>query len=391
METSRSPGPRHLPAWIAGIGIATGLSAFDVSASDDSRRRCDTRGCYEVIHDFDSTRQTGGQSPYAFAKTSNGAIYGLTQLVADAPDKVGAVYRLHPTGKTSIVRLTENRESALIGAREGNILYGTVMLDDYVHEPRGCGQVRRLSPDGSSQVLFNFSHDSPLGCYLRPHLVEDANGHLIGATGYEAGGGEGALFRLSIDGTASVLHTFGSGPSSEYPVSLAEDGTIYAMNQVGIYRIEQDGSATLLDYFDQAVVGDVPAGGMIRGTDGAFYGANQLDGLHHGGAVFRFDPNTHAITLLHGFDRSRKTLYNPDSSLLLATDGYLYGTTSNGIYRLRTDGTAYEELTEFTYSRDGSPSHAPLIEAPNGDLIGARGLGGLYGSGMLYRLRRTSQ
>jgi uncharacterized repeat protein (TIGR03803 family) len=394
METSRSAGPRPLPAWIACIGIATGLATLPVSASDDSRRRCDTRGCYEVIHDFDSSRQTGGQGPYAFAKTSNGAIYGLTQLVADAPDMVGAVYRLHATGKTSIVRLAENRESALIGAREGNILYGTVMLDDYAYEPRGCGQVRRLSPEGSSQVLFNFSHDSPLGCYLRPHLVEDPNGHLIGATRFEAAGGQGAMFRLSIDGTATVLHTFGwdwSGPSSEYPVTLAEDGTIYAMGQTAIYRIEHDGSATVAATFDQALHGFIPAGGMIRGSDGAFYGANGIGGPHNAGAVFRFDPITHTITLLHGFDGSRQAIHSPDSSLLLASDGYLYGTTYNGLYRLRTDGTTYEEVTKFTYPRDGSSSYAPLIEAPNGDLIGARGLGGLYGSGMLYRLRRTSQ
>jgi uncharacterized repeat protein (TIGR03803 family) len=174
-------------------------------------------------------------------------------------------------------------------------------------------------------------------------------------------------------------------------VTLAEDGSIYAMSQVAIYRIEPDGSATLAATFDQPIHGFIPAGGMIRGSDGAFYGTNFVGGPHDGGAVFRFDPATHVITSLHGFDVGRQAISNPDSSLLLASDGYLYGTTGSGIYRLRPDGTAYEELTRFTYPRDGSPSGAPLIEAPNGDLIGARGLGGLYGSGMLYRLRRNEQ
>ena len=393
MEFSRSTAPRRLSVWIAFIGVVAGLHASPASAADGSRRRCDARGCYEVIHDFDSTRQTGGQGPYAFAKTSDGAIYGLTQLVADAPDMVGAVYRLHADGRTSIVRLAENRASALLGAREGNVLYGTIMLDDYVYEPRGCGQVRRLNRDGSSQVLHDFSHDTPLGCYLRPHLVEDSEGRLIGATGYEAGG-SGAMFRVALDGTTSLLHTFGpylSGPSSEYPVTLAEDGTIYALSQVAIYRIEADGSATVAATFDQPAHGFIPVGGMIRGSDGAFYGANALGGPHDGGTVFRFDPATHAITLVHGFDVGWKAISNPDCSLLLASDGYLYGTTNYGIYRVRPDGTAYEELTRFSYPRDGSPSGAPLIEAPNGDLIGARGLGGLYGSGMLYRLRRNAR
>ncbi|MGM9487456.1 choice-of-anchor tandem repeat GloVer-containing protein [Ideonella sp. YS5] len=386
MEDSRSAGPRRLPAWATCIGVAACLHVPIAFAADESRRRCDMRGCYEVIHDFDSTRQTGGQSPYAFAKTSDGAIYGLTALVADAPDMVGAVYRLHANGRTSIVRLAENRESALLGARQGNVLYGTIMLDDYAYEPRGCGQVRRLNRDGSSQVLHDFSHDSPLGCYLRPHLVEDGEGRLIGATRFEAAGA-GAMFRVALDGTASLLHTFGSGPSSEYPVTLADDGSIYAMNQWAIYRIESDGSATLAAMFDQPIHGFIPAGGMIRGSDGAFYGANFVGGPHDGGAVFRFDPATHVITLVHGFDVGRQTISNPDSSLLLASDGHLYGTTGYGIYRVRPDGTAYEELTKFTYPRDGSPSGAPLIEAPNGNLIGARGLGGQYGSGMLYRLR----
>ncbi len=390
MDHRLSTDPKRLSAWITCIGVVACLHASPASAADASRHRCDARGCFDVIHDFDATRETGGQSPYAFAKTSDGAIYGLTQLVSDAPDQVGAVYRLHANGRTSIVHLAGNRESALLGAREGNVLYGTVMLDDYVYEPRGCGQLRRLNRDGSTQVLHDFSHDTALGCYLRPHLVEDSEGRLIGATGYEAGG-SGAMFRVALDGTATLLHTFGSGPSSEYPVTLADDGTIYALSQVGIYRIEPDGSATLAAWFDQPIHGFIPAGGMIRGQDGAFYGANFVGGPHGGGAVFRFDPATHVLTSLHGFDVGWSPISNPDSSLLLASDGYLYGTTMNGIYRLRPDGTAYEELTRFNHSGGGSPSGAPLIEAPNGDLIGARGLGGLYGSGLLYRLRRNTR
>jgi uncharacterized repeat protein (TIGR03803 family) len=378
----RFPHRPAMAAWIAGMTAC--LLMHSPLAANGSRHRCDARGCYDVIHDFDSTLATGGQSPYGLAKTSEGALYGVTQLVDDAPDRVGAVYRLHATGRVSIVHLTENRESALIGAREGKVLYGTVMLDDYVYEPRGCGQVRRLDPDGPTQVLFEFSHDSPLGCYLAPFLVEDNDGGLIGATRYEAEG-SGAMFRVALDGTASLLYTFDStpGPTSEYPVTLAEDGAIYGMNQAAIYRIEPDRTATLAAAFEQSTVGFIPRDGMIRGHDGAFYGANGLGGTYDGGSVFRFDPATHTITLLHAFRPGRRAMSNPDSGLLLASDGYLYGTTFEGVYRLKPDGSGYEELT---WLREGSASGVPLIEAPNGDLIGTRLLGGRYGSGLLYRL-----
>ncbi len=363
-----------------------------VAAADDPRHRYNHLGRYDVIHDFDSTSATGGRDPYGLTKTSDGAIFGMSGIVSDAPEMVGAVYRLLSNGETSIVHYARHRPSALIGARSGGVLYGTVMLDDYANEPRGCGELYRLERSGRKQRLFSFSHDSPLGCYLAPHLVEADDGSLIGSTRYEAAG-SGAMYRVAPDGTAKVLYNFGArvvdGPGSEYAVTLAMDGTVYALSQRGIFRIEADATATPVVVFDQPTVGVDPSAGMIRGVDGGFYGANGTDGPFGRGTVFRFDSTTGGVTLLHAFSADQSSLGNPESGLLLASDGYLYGGTSGGVYRLRTDGSGYEELVRFHYGADGYPSGA-LVETSTGDLLGARNGGGLYRAGFIYRLRQRA-
>ncbi len=389
--------PRIRQMFFSFVLGAAAAACAPALAAGDLRHRHDALGRYDVIHDFDSTSATGGDYPYGLAKASDGRIYGVTALVADVPDQFGAIYRLRSDGSTSIVTLTRHRASALIGARTGGALYYTVMLDDYVYEPDGCGELHRLEPDGHTPILFKFSHDSPLGCYLTPSLVEADDGSLIGSTQYEGGMGQGAIFRIALDGTGTLLHTY-TGDSNHDPyhnlaVCLSQDGTVYAIGQVAIYRIDSDGAAVEVARFDQTTVGFIPPAGLIRGTDGGLYGTTGLGGPYNFGSVFRFDVATNAITVLHTFGADWRDAGNPSSGLLQASDGYLYGTTGSsrgsegGVYRVRPDGSGYERLVRFQYQVDGYTNGAPLIETSDGQLLGGRYYGGLYGSGSVYKLR----
>jgi uncharacterized repeat protein (TIGR03803 family) len=77
----------------------------------------------------------------------------------------------------------------------------------------------------------------------------------------------------------------------------------------------------------------------------------------------------------------------------LATNGFFYGTTSEGsvaeegtVYRLKSDGSAFQTLVQFGNFDVGCQPKAGLIQASNGDLYGAAEDCAHYGSGALYAL-----
>ncbi len=69
-----------------------------------------------------------------------------------------------------------------------------------------------------------------------------------------------------------------------------------------------------------------PAGSLVQGSDGNFYGTTEAGGSHEKGTVYKVTTNGVLTTLLafRGSDGA-----NPNK-LVLGHDGYFYGTTANG-------------------------------------------------------------
>jgi uncharacterized repeat protein (TIGR03803 family) len=81
----------------------------------------------------------------------------------------------------------------------------------------------------------------------------------------------------------------------------------------------------------------------------------------------------------------------PYGRLVQASNGLLYGTTSEGaageegtVYRLKTNGSGFRTLAEFANANAGCQPKAGLIQASNGNLYGAAEDCGNYGAGALY-------
>ena len=147
---------------------------------------------------------------------------------------------------------------------------------------------------------------------------------------------------------------------------------------------------------------------LTQGPDGNFYGTSVTGGpfdstcaanLTGCGLLFRMTPSG-GFTVLHNFHGSgnsdnQNPIY-PYSPLLLAADGNLYGTTSEGpqVFRLTTAGT-YTSLTNL-----GGGSYGKLIQGPDGNFYGTTAIGGpgscsrdrattcnpLSGSGTVFRM-----
>ena len=151
--------------------------------------------------------------------------------------------------------------------------------------------------------------------------------------------------------------------------------------------MDSAGATTTLHSFAYAD-GANPAAGLVRSSDGDFYGTTSLGGAHNHGTVFRMDPSG-VVTTLHSFDATGGQ--RPLASLIQASDGKFYGTASEGgangvgvLFRIDSSGV-FELLHSFDRYIDGASPVSELVEA-RGAFYGTTREGGANNRGTVFRL-----
>ncbi len=114
--------------------------------------------------------------------------------------------------------------------------------------------------------------------------------------------------------------------------------------------------------------------GLIRATDGNFYGTTSAGGANSNGTVFRITPSG-ALTTLYSFcsQSGCSDGVNPVAGLIQATDGNLYGTTESGsVFKITLGGT----LTTLGGTGGQFPL-AALVQGTDGNFYGTTSRGGV--------------
>jgi uncharacterized repeat protein (TIGR03803 family) len=132
--------------------------------------------------------------------------------------------------------------------------------------------------------------------------------------------------------------------------------------------------------------GDTPQAGVVQATNGDLYGVTGLNGANGAGTIFKITPNG-SLTTLYNFCAQPGCTdgSHPNTLLIQATNGELYGTTwfggiSNPSCYLGSCGTifktspsgAFETIYSFCAQAgcsDGS-SPGPLVQTANGNIFG---------------------
>jgi uncharacterized repeat protein (TIGR03803 family) len=200
-----------------------------------------------------------------------------------------------------------------------------------------------------------------------PHgaaLIQTTSGDLYGTTGYGGANQQGTVFKIAPDGTLTTLYSF-----------CSQSGCTDGAN---------------------------PFGRLLQGADGDFYGTTHEGGAAGYGTVFKITPSG-TLTTLYSFCSLSECADGtyPESWLVQATNGDLYGTTGSGgntncfgggcgtVFKITPSGvltTLYSFCTQSGCADGDGPTG--LVQTANGDLYGTTGGGGatVYDGGTVFKI-----
>jgi uncharacterized repeat protein (TIGR03803 family) len=299
-------------------GVARGGGTF----GDGTLFRMDSNGEVTVIHVFQSLVADNGAFPYsALIQASDGFFYGTT--TGGGAHYEGAVFRTDASGASfTVLHSFDSADSGgyqpyapLLQASDGTF-YGTTSLGGNPNGP--CEECDRI-PGGT---VFQM----------------DASGNVTYLFNFDLGGGNGdtpfaGLVQTSpttFYGTTSNLGGLETGLS-------AWAGTVFLLDRsadwFGLYTLHQFSASS--GFPD----GAVPAGALIKASDGYIYGTALLGGglgsPYGQGVVFRLDAASQ-LAVLHAFDGDAAdgdSGSQPGAALIQGIDGNLYGTAaSNSLF-----------------------------------------------------------
>jgi len=361
-----------------------------------------TAGALTTLRTFSNS--SDGANPFgALMLAGNGTFYG--QATNGGSWLRGTVFSLVPSTGT-FARVFSHANSPpifkqLLQATDGNF-YGTTAYGN-----SSTNSVFKLTPAGVLTSVANFTSTSSVA----PFLIQGSDGSLYGAAPAESSYGQ--LFSISLAGTKNTLATFtnssGAVLGSNVVGGLVQgsDGLIYGTTSAGgaslfgtVWKISTAGTFTSLTSFTGstgAALGTAPQSRMVQGSDGNFYGTTQTGGTSNLGSVFKITP-AGVLTTLVSFTGTTGASpgTNPNSTLLLASDGNFYGTTNSGgtgggygtIYKVAADGT-FTSLVSFTNTSGANLGSTPttnLIQGADGNFYGTTSAGGANGFGTVYKV-----
>jgi uncharacterized repeat protein (TIGR03803 family) len=307
-------------------------------------------------------------------------------------------------------------QAGLVQGKDGNF-YGTTGAGGTINNGSN-GTVFKMTPKGSLTTLYSFCSGAgcPDGAGPQAGLVQATDGNLYGTTAY--GGNRngfdtyGTVFKITPGGSLATLHSFSSTDGAHPMAGLAQgtDGNLYGITAYGggssncldgcgtVFKITLGGTLTTLHSFE-STDGAQPVAGLLQGKDRNFYGITELGGASSNcngsgcGTVFRVAPGG-ALTTLYSFCSQTKCRGGSyPNGLIQGTDGDLYGTTFRNrsslgfgmVFRITSRGNL-TTLHSFSGGSDGGVPNVGLVQATDGTFYGTTGGGGAHGDGTVFSL-----
>ena len=369
-----------------------------------------TTGTFTSIRSLTST--TDGSAPYGgMVLAADGNFYGTTSstVFGSTQHFVGTFFRLVPGTSTfsvpAIFPVAPPTYRSLLKHSDGNF-YGVAVVGG----SNSTGTAFKLTPAGVLTTLATFNVTNG----AEPNsLIEGTDGNLYGIAQRGGTGSVGTIFKLTTSGTLTTLTNLSSTTQGSNPLeslTTGGDGNYYGVCSTGgtsswgtVFKVTPTGTFTTLALFNNLTagsatqpVGNSPQTRLVLAGDGNLYGTTNSGGTGGFGTIFRVNVSTGAVTSLVSFTGTSGAAVGttPSANLLLASDGNLYGTTNTGgagnfgtIYSITTGGV-FTSLGSFTGTAGAMPGSSPLsnlVQGADGNLYGTTNTGGAGNFGTAYR------
>jgi uncharacterized repeat protein (TIGR03803 family) len=357
-------------------------------------------GIYSKKIDF--LQYDNGRYPYgSLVYASNSKLYGMVNQGGGY--NLGALFEYNPATETYVIKVNfagatsgRNPNSTLIQASNGK-LYG--MANGGTSD---MGVLFEFNPSTSTYVKIIDFAGSANGQNPQGALAESTNGKLYGMTSQGGANGLGVLFeydpstkifvkKIDFAGTTNGSNPYGS-------LMQASDGKMYGMTNMG----GANGKGVLFSYdpltetltkkidFNGTTNGGNPFGTLVQALNGLIYGVTSGGGSSSVGVLFEYNPTTESCVKRIDF-AGVSNGSNPRGSLILASNGKLYGMTYDGgaygkgvLFEFDPVSSTCLKRFDFENTIDGKDPYSSLMLASNGRIYGTTINGGTNNMGVIF-------
>jgi uncharacterized repeat protein (TIGR03803 family) len=315
--------------------------------------KIDRKGNESLVYAFAGGND--GANPVAgLAEDKAGNVYGVTQGNGKVPAS-STVFKIDPSGHETVLNDFSGPDACCANTTpvidDAGDVFGTSPVDgnpDCVDDDEGCGSVYEVSSTGQLTLVYAFSGSDgfrPVG-----GLVRDGSGNLYGVTAL--GGvscshdtaGCGVVFRLTSEGSETLLHAFTGGKDGATPLGVMRDkaGDLFGIAQSGgdttcfapfgcgtIFEISAAGKfKTLYTFNSSNTRSPVYNSQLLRDSKGDLYGTKEADGANNSGYLFRLAHGK--LSDLFDFPVTGGPDGSDPNGLVMGPSGKFYGSMLTG-------------------------------------------------------------
>lgn len=363
---------------------------------------------YEKLFDFNDG--VHGTTPNgSLIQAKDGKIYGMTSK--GGTHNNGVIFELDPATKALKVRFNfdgangSGPAASLLEGKDGK-LYGMTAMGgtkDYgvlfQFDPATSAFVKKFEFDGMADG------GNPLG-----NLIQAKNGKLYGLTNIGGKEDYGVLFEYDLTNSTYTKKlefegiTTGSAPYGS--LLEASDGKLYGLTSGGgtnnfgvLFQYDPATAQYAVKFnFDDVNNGSAPQSALIQAKDGKLYGTTEYGGVAGDGVMFQYDPATSTFTKKFDFDDAAKASGKYGiGALIQASNGMLYGMGYNGgmdnsgvVYKYNPSADQYTKEFDFHQAKNGSHPVGAIVQGKDKLLYGTTQSGGSKNNGTIYQFDPSS-
>jgi len=287
------------------------------------------------------------------ANMNNGTVYGMTFYGGTHND--GVIFQVLPNNESYFKRY--NLDSANGSHPHGSLILASDSMFYGMTMDGGANNLGVIFQFDPINIVYTKKIDLTLsgGCSPFGGLIQAGDGYIYGLTKSGGANNLGAIFQYDIVNNIYTKKIDLDSSTGSHPLGKmvqASNGHLYGMtktggaNNLGVifdYDPVNNIYTDKVDFADS--IGANPYGSLLLASDGKLYGMTESGGTNNFGVIFQYDYLTN--TYIDRYNLNISTGSGPWGSLIQIGNGMMYGMTSNGGYNYAGTIFSYDPIANI--------------------------------------------